>query len=451
MSTGFEHGRVLVVGLAVTGLAVARQLLRRGADVVAVDDRPTDGMRIEASLLGIELIEAPSPEELAVIVNRVELVVPSPGVPAHHPVFAAARQRNRLVWSEFELAARWSSTPLVAITGTNGKTTVTTLVTRMLAESGYRTLAAGNTDVPLVNALDQDLDVIVVEASSFRLQFTETFKPTVAVWLNLAEDHLDWHPSMAEYAAAKARIWANQSPGDLAVVNADDPHVMAAARLAPGRVESFSVVAGRHADWWWDRERDALIGPDDRVLVAVGDLPRTLPHDLANALAAWAAALAAGATDASCGGVLRAFTGLPHRMTLVRDAGGVRFYDDSKATTPASVLAAVRGFDSVVLIAGGRNKGLDLSALAAAAPPVHTVVAIGESADAVAAAFEGRARIRRAASMDDAVTIARSEARPGDAVLLSPGGASFDWYQSYRERGNDFARAVAELPIGDAD
>ncbi|HWW55180.1 MAG TPA: UDP-N-acetylmuramoyl-L-alanine--D-glutamate ligase, partial [Acidimicrobiales bacterium] len=268
------------------------------------------------------------------------------------------------------------------------------------------------------------------------------------VWLNLAEDHLDWHPSMADYAAAKARIWAHQSKDDLAVVNADDPHVMAAARLAPGRIESFSVIAGRHADWWWDRERDVLIGHGDETLVDVGDLPRALPHDLANALAASAAALAAGATLASCRDALTSFTGLPHRVALVRDAGGVRFYDDSKATTPASVLAAVRGFESVVLIAGGRNKGLDLSALGAAAPRVHAVVAIGECADEIAAAFEGRADVRRAGSMDEAVRLASGEAQEGDAVLLSPGCASFDWYKSYAQRGDDFARAVAELPIG---
>jgi UDP-N-acetylmuramoylalanine--D-glutamate ligase len=225
---------------------------------------------------------------------------------------------------------------------------------------------------------------------------------------------------------------------------------MAAARLAPGRVESFSVVAGRHADWWWDRERDVLVGPNDRVLVDVGDMPRSLPHDLANALAASAAALAAGATLESCREVLKAFVGLPHRVALVRDAGGVRFYDDSKATTPASVLAAVRGFDSVVLIAGGRNKGLDLTALAAASPPVHTVVAIGESSDDVDNAFDGRAEVLRATSMDEAVRLAANAARPGDAVLLSPGCASFDWYQSYAQRGDDFARAVAELSLGAA-
>jgi UDP-N-acetylmuramoylalanine--D-glutamate ligase len=439
--------RALVVGLAVTGLAVTRQLLQRGFDVVAADDRPDDDMRAQAAMLGVELIESPTAPELDRLVQRVELVLPSPGVPAHHPVFDAAARHGVTVWSEFELAARWSSVPLVAITGTNGKTTVTTLVERMLASSGLRTLAAGNTDVPLVDALDEGLDVIVVEASSFRLQFTETFRPSVAVWLNLAEDHLDWHASMAEYAAAKAKIWANQRDGDLAVVNADDPHVMAAARSAPARVESFAVVEGRHADWRWDRQADALVGPDGAVIVATTELPRAMPHDLANALAAIAAARAAGATAAACGQVLRSFTGLPHRVALVRDAGGVRYYDDSKATTPASVLAAVRGFDSVVLIAGGRNKGLDLSTMGAAAPPVHTVIAIGEAADEVAAAFAGRAEVRQAASMDEAVALASAAARPGDAVILSPGGASFDWYKSYAHRGDDFARAVAELAL----
>jgi UDP-N-acetylmuramoylalanine--D-glutamate ligase len=439
--------RALVVGLAVTGEAVARQLLRRGTDVIAVDDAPADAARERSRQLGIDLVEAPDVAELDRILGHVDLVLPSPGVPAHHPVFAAAAARGLRVWSEFELASRWSSTPLVAITGTNGKTTVTTLVADMLRRAGLRTVAAGNTDVPLVDVLDDGLDVIVVEASSFRLQFTETFRPAVAVWLNMAEDHLDWHPSIDDYAAAKARIWANQSGGDVAIVNADDAVVMAAARSAPARVESFSIVSGRHADWYWDHERDVLVGPDVEV-ASVRELPRALPHDVANDLAASAAAMAAGATAASCRAVVTSFTGLPHRVALVRDAGGVRYYDDSKSTTPASVLAAVRGFDSVVLIAGGRNKGLDLSVLGMAAPPVRTVVAIGEAADDILTAFTGRVPASTAHSMDEAVQLAAGLAAPGDVVLLSPGCASFDWYHSYAERGDDFARAVRQLAVG---
>jgi UDP-N-acetylmuramoylalanine--D-glutamate ligase len=328
---------------------------------------------------------------------------------------------------------------MVAITGTNGKTTVTTLVESMLRASGLRTIAAGNTDVPLVDAIEEDLDVIVVEASSFRLEFTETFRPAVAVWLNLAEDHLDWHPSMEAYAEAKARIWAAQGPDDVAIVNADDPVVMAHAGSAPGRVETFGLVAGD-----WHVAGDDLVRPDGSPLVAVGDLWRSLPHDRANALAASAAALAAGATDAGVIEALRTFQGLPHRLSLVGDDGGVRFYDDSKATDPHATAAALRSFDSAVLIAGGRNKGLDLSVLADEVAHVRAVVGIGESGPDVVAGFEGTVPVALADSMDAAVAAARSFARPGDAVVLSPGCASFDWYRNYGERGDDFARAVRE-------
>jgi UDP-N-acetylmuramoylalanine--D-glutamate ligase len=364
-------------------------------------------------------------------------------VPAGHPVFLAARRLGVQVWSEFELAARWSSVPLVAITGTNGKTTVTTLVTEMLRASGVRTAAAGNTDVPLVDAIEQEHDVIVVEASSFRLQFTDSFRAVVATWLNLAEDHLDWHPSMAAYAAAKARIWANQRDTDIAIVNRDDPEVMSASRSAPALVRTFSLRS--IGDYHVDENHHRLVGPEGLAFVDVADLPRALPHDLANALAATATAIPAGATVEACRSVLTSFAGLPHRVTLVRDAGGVRYYDDSKSTTPASVLAAARGFASVVLIAGGRNKGLDLSALGAAVPPVRAVVAIGEAAPEVVSAFAGRVPVATASSMDEAVASAAEAAQRGDVVLLSPGCASFDWYRSYAERGDDFARAVRAL------
>lgn len=437
----------LVLGLAVTGEAVARQLIRRGHRVVAADDRPGPPARAAAAALGIELVEAPGRERWAELVGAAGVVLPSPGVPAHHPVFAVAAEQGVPVWSEFELAARWSDIPVVAVTGTNGKTTVTTLVTEMLSRAGQATVAAGNTELPLVDVLDRDLDVVVVEASSFRLQLTETFRPRVGTWLNVAEDHLDWHASMADYVAAKARIWACQGPGDVAVANADDPLVSAAARAITRPVQWFSVAEGDRPEgtWRWDR-RGALAGPGG-PFVSLTELPRRLPHDLANALAATATAVASGSPVDICAEVLRGFAGLAHRVALVGGSDGVRWYDDSKATTPASVLAAMAGFDSVVLLAGGRNKGLDLSALGHAVPPVRAVVALGEAAGEVAAAFVGRGvPIRAATSMAEAVDTAAALATAGDAVVLSPGCASFDWYRDYVERGDDFTRLVLARP-----
>jgi UDP-N-acetylmuramoylalanine--D-glutamate ligase len=434
-------GDALVVGLGVTGEAVARQLARRGWSVVVVEDGPTDATRARAGTLaelGIEVAEAPGVEALDALVAGADLVVPSPGVPRRHRATTRALGAGIPVWTEFELAARWSSVPLVAVTGTNGKTTVTTMVRGMLEASGQRTELAGNNDLPLVDALDLDVDVVVVEASSFRLEFTETFSPGVGTWLNLAPDHLDWHDDMASYAAAKAKLWANAGPHDAAVANAEDPVVLEAARASRARLVTFGLAAG---DWRVAGEQ--LVGPDGPV-VAVAELARDLPHDRANALAAAATATAAGATPDAVASVLRSFRGLPHRITPVGEHGGVRWLDDSKATDPHAAVTAVRGFASVVLLAGGRNKGLDLSVLADEADRLRAVVAIGEAAPEVAAAFAGTGvPVTTAGSMEEAVHVARAAARPGDVVLLSPGCASYDWYRSYGERGDDFARAVA--------
>jgi UDP-N-acetylmuramoylalanine--D-glutamate ligase len=440
MEAGEPMDRVLVVGMGVTGEAVARHL--GPGRVVVAEDHPTAQSRSRALAVGVDLVEAPSRQELDDLVRHSAMVVPSPGVPVGHPVYAIAADAGVEVVSEVELAARAATMPLLAVTGTNGKTTVTTLIAAMLVRAGRSAIAAGNIGLPLITAVTQPAELIVAEVSSFQLQFTSTFRPSVAAWLNLAEDHLDWHPTMAHYADAKARIWANQGDGDVAVANADDPAVMGAAALVSSRLVTF----GSDGDYRIDD--GALLAPGGEVIAGVDALPRRLPHELSNALAACAVAIAAGADVASCRETLESFQGLPHRVTLIGDAGGVRYYDDSKATTPASVLAALRGFDSVVLVAGGRNKGLDLGVLTEAAPRIRAVVAIGEAAGAVEAAFAGRRPVTVAASMDQAVDVAAGAAQAGDVVLLSPGCASFDWYSSYAERGDDFARAVRERVLG---
>jgi UDP-N-acetylmuramoylalanine--D-glutamate ligase len=435
----------LVLGLGVTGQAVLRGLVARGERAVAVDDGPTEAGRSLARELGVDLVEAPDADRLAALVRSSGAVVPSPGVPDHHPVFRLAASAGVAVRSEFDLATRWDPRPLLAVTGTDGKTTVVTLVTAMLAASGLRAVAAGNTEVPLVAAIeDPRAEVFVVEASSFRLLHSERFAPSVATWLNLGADHLDAHATLADYEAAKARIWAHQGPDQVAVGNADDPVVARHLAAAPARQVSFGLTpdADHHvAD-------GHLVVPGGERLLAVEELPRAFPHDLANALAATATALEGGATLDGVRAALRAFRGLPHRVTLVGEAGGVTYYDDSKATTPHAALAAIGGFESVVLIAGGRNKGLDLGTLREGAERIRSVVAIGEAADEVAAAFDGVRPVRLAASMDDAVLAASKEARPGDAVLLSPACASFDRYPGYAARGDDFARAVTDLISG---
>jgi UDP-N-acetylmuramoylalanine--D-glutamate ligase len=424
--------------MGVTGRAVVAALRQRGWSVEAVDDRPSDAMRSAASELGVQLHESPGASELAELARRTELVVVSPGLPPSHPVFHIEGVDPV---SEIELGSRWVEVPMVAVTGTNGKTTVVSLVAAMLERSGRRSVAAGNIGLPLVEAAGKDADVLVVEVSSFQLALSFTFHPAVSVWLNLAPDHLDWHPDLDDYAAAKARIWANQGPGDAVVVNDSDPAVMGAVQGVPAGVRLIGFGTERSD---FRVESGYLAGPDG-VLLAVGELPRRLPHDIDNSLAAAAAAMAAGANRDSCADVLRSFAGLPHRVQLVATVDGIGYYDDSKATTPASVRAALAGFDSVVLIAGGQNKGLDFSVLGADAERLRAVVAIGEAAGEVEAALGQHAVVTRAASMEEAVKLATDAARPGDAVLLSPGGASFDWYRNYAERGDDFARCVAGL------
>lgn len=439
---------VLIVGFARTGQAVARVLRARNLSLRALDDRPDLAAREEAARLGIELVESPGPLALARLIGDADLVVASPGVPPSHPALGAA-PADRLV-SEIELAARLSPVPLVAITGTNGKTTVTSLVAAMLAASGRNAPAAGNIGRPLIDAvLAPGVELVVAEVSSFQLLYTRDLRPIVAAYLNFAEDHLDWHGDVGAYAAAKAKIFSRQGPGDLAVANAEDEVVMQAARAGRGRVVTFGLERG---DYHLDGER--LVGPDGTAYATLADLPRALPHDVQNALAALAIALGAGADAAACRQALRTTTVLAHRVELVAEHAGVAYYDDSKATTPSAVAAALRGFGAVVLIAGGRNKGLDLSAMRVAAEAggrrrVRAVVAIGEAAEEVAAAFSGYP-VERADSMRAAVRAARALVRPGEVVLLSPGCASFDWYRSYEERGADFARLVREEIGGEA-
>ncbi len=432
--------RTLVYGLAVTGRSISRALRARGFDVVAVDDHPSVEAAEAAQSIGVDLVVEPSRAQLARLIEDVDALAPSPVIPDVHPVFALAEAAGVPVLSEFDFAREWDDRPVVAITGTDGKTTVTTLVTEMLQRSGQRAVTAGNDALPLVEAIDRDdVDVFVVEASSFRLGHTDRFSPRVATWLNFAPDHLDVHRSLAAYEAAKARIWRDLDDDGVAVANADDPVVMR-NRDQTRRAVTFSTVTA--ADYHVDGDR--LVRPGNRTVIPVDELWRAMPHDVSNALAAAATAEAAGADVDAVREVLRTFSGLRHRVELVGEARSVRWFDDSKATVPHATLAAVAAFDSVVLIAGGRNKGLDLAPLAEAGPRLRGVVAIGEAAGEIEAVFAGAVPVRRVdTGMDDAVRAAASLTEPGDVVLLSPGCASFDWFGSYRERGEAFRAAVA--------
>ncbi len=444
VSDGGLRGPVAVIGFAVTGQAVARVLGAMGLEIVAIEDAPTPERRTAARSLGVDLVMAPDEGELAAAVRRCTLVVVSPGVTPRHPVFSVV-EPERLV-SEIELAGRLSPVPIVAVTGTNGKTTVTALVAAMLVASGVRAEASGNIGEPLISSVtDGEVDVAVAEVSSFQLALSPSFRPHVATWLNLAENHLDWHRSFADYVSAKSRIWANQHADDVSVANLDDPIVAAEAQRSLGRLVTFgSTGAGyRLVD-------NRFLAPDGDVLATTRDLVRNFPHDAQNALGALATAREAGASVDGCREALQKTAPPIHRLSHVATVDGVAYFDDSKATTPAAVVAALRGFPTVVLILGGRNKGLDLAAVRRAVDgepgcALHGVVAIGEAALDVVAAFASDYTVPTATSMGEAVALASRMARPGDTVLLSPGCASFDWYESFEARGDDFAREVLKL------
>lgn len=449
----FDFGavrRALVVGLAVTGRAVVDAFVRRGVAVVAVDDKPSEAARVAALDRGIDLVESPDERQLSELVSGVDVVVPSPGVPRHHLVYTLADAAGVQVASEFDLAAVWDDRPSIAITGTNGKTTVTTLVTAMLRRAGHGAVAAGNIDVPLVEAIDRVDDPpttwFVVEASSFRLERATRFAPHVGAWLNLAPDHLDWHGNSEAYADAKARIWLNHREQDVIVIPSDDTLISRRAESVPGRCITFGGPAGnvRVVEGFLVADA-ALTGDTSQELtqiVEVALLARKLPHDISNAAAAAACVLSVGVDLEVVRDELIAFEGLPHRMALIAEINGISYYDDSKATTPEATVAGLRGFTSAVLIAGGRNKGLDLGTLAKAAGSLVGVVAIGDSAGLVESAFEGLVPVARASSMTDAVETAVEMASNAEAIVLSPACASFDWYRNYAERGDDFARIV---------
>lgn len=437
---------VLLVGLGVTNAAAARALVARGHAVVITDDGDGTDAAALAEDLHCEFRHRPDHGVLASLLEGSGAYMVAPGLPESHPVFDLAGPLGVRCISEFDLAAAWDDRDLLAVTGTNGKTTVVTLVASMLEHSGIPCAAVGNLEVPLVAAIDDPVpECFVVEASSFRLARSERFAPHVGTWLNFAADHLDVHRDLDSYRRAKARIWAGQGPRDVSVFNAEDPVVSSEMEhtTGSGRRISFGLVpstGGRRVDFHQDGAW--LCGPDG-PLVEASALWSRLPHDRSNVLAAAATASFGGATPEGIAAAASEFKGLPHRVELVGERDGIRFYNDSKATTPHATLAALEGFDHVVLIAGGRNKGIDLSVMGTAGN-LRGVVGIGEAGPEVLDAFADIPGAI-AQSMSEAVQLASAMARNGDVVVLSPGCASFDWYGSYSERGDDFRTEVREL------
>ena len=440
----------LVYGFAIAGASTARALRARGVDVIAIDDDITETRRQLADDLGIDLLPTPSADDLDRLVRSCDLVCPAPGVPETHAVIAAAQRHGADLVSEIELAYRWEQEraggprPILAVTGTDGKTTTTLLTVEMLRAGGVRSIDAGNTDTPLVDAIDLDLDAFVVECTSFRLAWTPTFRADAAAWLNLAPDHLNWHASMASYEAAKGRIFANQRAADTSIGFAADPVVMRHLDTSPARHVSFGLDDGDYHRSV-DGGRAVLTGPHG-PLADVADMRRALPHDITNALAASALVLESGLVGADAvGAALAEFVGPRHRLEHLADIDGVGWYNDSKATTPHAASAAIRSFERIVLIAGGYDKGVDLSPMAADAERVDALIAIGATGPRLADAFGEVAHVEVVDTLDQAVERAARIASAGQTVLLSPGCASFDQYVGFEARGDHYRELVGAL------
>ncbi|TLY32967.1 MAG: UDP-N-acetylmuramoyl-L-alanine--D-glutamate ligase [Ignavibacteria bacterium] len=445
--------QVTVLGAARSGAAVARLLQRNGASVFVSDSGSGERLKPYLSELESLNIEYETGKHMPRALDA-ELLVISPGIPSTVPVVQDAQRRGVRVVSELEVASWFCPAPIIAVTGTNGKTTTTALIGRMLDDQQKKHIVAGNIGVAfssLVDRLDRD-SIAVLEVSSFQLDHIESFRPHVSVILNITSDHLDrYERDFARYAASKSRIFQNQTEDDFLVFNSDDAETQrqirgrsdVRARLVPfGIGKSFDEGAFTE-----NGELITILRGKRAAVVPANEISIPGIHNLYNSMAATLAGQIAGVSVPSLRATLKNFKGVEHRLEFVRELGGVRYVNDSKATNVDAVWYALQSFkEPIVLLLGGRDKGNDYTRLYGLVDRhVKAIVAIGESAEKVAAAFSGRKKVVRAGSMKEAVNSARAQAAPGDVVLLSPACASFDWFKDYEHRGVVFKEIVNAL------
>jgi UDP-N-acetylmuramoylalanine--D-glutamate ligase len=444
-----EGKRVLVVGLARTGTVVSLFCAAYGARVTGIDEKPEAALAETAERLraaGVTLEFGASPPEI--FVNQ-DLIIVSPGVPAKLPGLELAHNRNIPVWSEIELAWRLLRGKLVAITGSNGKTTTTALVGHILQSAKIPVLVGGNIGTPLLARVEASSDstVTVAEVSSFQLETIDAFRPDIGVLLNLTPDHIDRHGSFEEYARSKQNLFKNMLDRDAAVLNADDPQV---AQRGPTHGQIF----------WFSREKRLAAGAflrgdqilfrregSESVLMRRSDIPLRGEHNLENVLAASTAAILAGAPTDAVEAAVRTFPGVEHRLEFVADIRGVSFYNDSKATNVDATLKAIEAFPgSLFVILGGKDKGSPYTPLREPLrQKAKLALLIGAAADKIAVELEGAVQVQRAGTLERAVSSALEYARPGDTVLLAPACASFDQFENFEQRGREFKEIVARL------
>ena len=440
---------ILVVGLARTGIACARFLAKLGARVTVTDMKSAEQVAEQMQELAEFTItwELGRHEEASFLTS--DLIVVSPGVPMDHSLLQKAKVAGREIVSEVELASRFFTIPLVAITGTNGKTTTTTLIGEIFKACGYRPFVGGNIGTPLIELAEshEQVDFVVAEISSFQLEWITSFRPSVAVLLNITEDHLDRYRDMDDYIAAKARIFENQSGDDFALLNIDDPLVAGFAGKVPARVFPLSQKQELSEGIF---HRDGVIvfrhdGREERFFTA--DYRLKGAHNTENIMAALAATLLSGG-DATCAGqAVASFSGLRHRMELVRQVNGVAWYEDSKGTNVGSVVKSLESFPArITLIAGGKDKGGSYEPLAELVRErVAHVILIGEARQRMFEALGRHTDTRFAETLEDAVAEAYRVTLPGGVVLFSPACSSFDMFRDYEERAQRFVTAVQAL------
>ncbi|MBN2437298.1 MAG: UDP-N-acetylmuramoyl-L-alanine--D-glutamate ligase [Deltaproteobacteria bacterium] len=442
--------KAAVLGIGKTGLATARFLAGRGVRIAITDTKPVSAWgeaRTALENLQAELTFAPYGPE---ILTGVDWVIPSPGIYPANPILIEALRHGIPVLSELELASRFLTTPIIAITGTNGKTTVTSLTGEILRTAGKKVFVGGNIGAPLIGYVDgpQEADWAVVEVSSFQLQWAQTFHPRIAILLNVTNDHIDYHGSFAAYRRVKESLFAHQGAGDLAILNADEEATTFLRSRLSARTELFSSSGAVDCGMFLSGEKLVHTLPgEEQEEYPLGMIHLPGRHNCENVMASILAARACGCDPQAIVRAVESFQGIAHRIQYVGEKNGVRFYDDSKGTNVGAVIRAVESFSQpIVLLLGGRDKGGDFQTLAPLIRRrVKGMVLFGEAREKINRVVGGVVQTAIAATLQEAVDAAYGSASPGDVVLLSPGCTSFDEFKDYKERGDRFQEWAGKL------
>ncbi|MCX5844926.1 MAG: UDP-N-acetylmuramoyl-L-alanine--D-glutamate ligase [Deltaproteobacteria bacterium] len=442
--------RILVIGLGKTGIASARFLAGKGAVVLVTDEKPLSGLKDAFSELGNAYANCEFCKYDPDILARVDMIIPSPGVPPSNILLVEAVNKKIPILSEIELAYRFLNPPMIAITGTNGKTTTTTLIGKLLAKGGKKAFVGGNIGNPLIGYVEgkQDDDYAVVEVSSFQLQWIQYFHPFISILLNTTCDHVNYHGSFEAYRMTKERIFENQKNSDLAILNADEPRSSVLAKNMSSKVQFFSTSTNVTQGMYLDH--NTLIHyttGNDREEYPLDMIKIPGLHNIENVMASIMAARECGCSPGNIISAIADFKGISHRIEFTCEKNGVAFYDDSKGTNVGAVVRALETFSRpIILLLGGRDKEGDFETLSPLVrEKVKELVLFGEARDRINDLIGGIVKTSKATTLKEAIEIAYHNSSPGDVVLLSPGCASFDEFSNYKERGRFFKDAVKNL------